>query len=314
VEELAHYDSESGSFVIGKGQYLIRIGNSSRNTGVEAVLELEKEVATYKCRHICPIDVPLQEIKPDKKRLDERIFGEIPADVPHLAIDADRIKTVTANYQDKRETYATNAKKQLTLEDVKSGSATVEELVSQLTVQEMAELCVGTLRMDGEASIVGNASELVPGAAGDTSSVIAGSRGVRHLILADGPAGLRLQPHFKTTKDGSLLPGGEVSGDAVTPFPEEYKSLETVDYYQYCTAIPIGWALAQSWNTELVGRAGDMVGQEMEQFGVDLWLAPALNIHRNPLCGRNFEYYSEDPLVAGKMAAAMTNGVQLHPG
>jgi beta-glucosidase len=313
LEELAHYDSESGSFVMEKGQYLLRVGNSSRNTSVEAVLELEKDVKTYQYRHICPIDVPLQEIKPDKKRLDERIAGEIPAGVPHLSIDANQIKTVTAVYRDKRETYTTNTKK-LTLEDVKSGSATVEELVSQLTVQEMAELCVGTLRMDGEASIVGNASELVPGAAGDTSSVIRDSRGVRHLILADGPAGLRLQPHFKTTKDGKLLPGGEVSGDAVTPFPEEYKNLETVDYYQYCTAIPIGWALAQSWNTGLVGSAGDMVGQEMEQFGVDLWLAPALNIHRNPLCGRNFEYYSEDPLVAGKMAAAMTNGVQLHPG
>jgi beta-glucosidase len=296
IEELAHYDSDSGSFVIEKGQYLLRVGNSSRNTSVEAVLELEKEVKTYQYRHICPIDVPLQEIAPDKKRLDERIAGEIPAGVPHLAIDADQIKTVTAVYQGKRETYTTNARKQLTLEDVKSGSATVEELVSQLTVQEMAELCVGTLRMDGEASIVGNASELVPGAAGDTSSVIAGSRGVHHLILADGPAGLRLQPHFKTTKDGELAPDGEV------------------DYYQYCTAIPIGWALAQSWNTGLVGSAGDMVGQEMEQFGVDFWLAPALNIHRNPLCGRNFEYYSEDPLVAGKMAAAMTNGVQLHPG
>jgi beta-glucosidase len=119
------------------------------------------------------------------------------------------------------------------------------------------------------------------------------------LILADGPAGLRLQPHFKATKDGVLT---------------DLENKESDDYYQYCTAIPIGWALAQSWNEELVSEAGDMVGNEMEQFNVDLWLAPAMNIHRNPLCGRNFEYYSEDPLVAGKTASAMTKGVQKHPG
>jgi beta-glucosidase len=111
-----------------------------------------------------------------------------------------------------------------------------------------------------------------------------------------------------------LIPGGEILGESFTPFPDDLDESDVVDYYQYCTAIPIGWALAQSWNTELVESAGDMVGKEMEQFGVDLWLAPALNIHRNPLCGRNFEYYSEDPFVSGKIAAAMTNGVQKHPG
>ena len=134
------------------------------------------------------------------------------------------------------------------------------------------------------------------------------------MILADCPAGLRLQPHFKTTKDGKLLPGGETMGDSFTPFDPNINEDEVDNYYQYCTAIPIGWALAQSWNSKLVEQAGDMVGCEMEQFHVDLWLAPALNIHRNPLCGRNFEYYSEDPLIAGKVAAAMTNGVQRHKG
>ena len=85
-------------------------------------------------------------------------------------------------------------------------------------------------------------------------------------------------------------------------------------YYQYCTAFPVGTALAQSWNKKLMEQFGRKVAAEMEEFHINLWLAPGLNIHRNPLCGRNFEYYSEDPFLAGTLAAAVTRGVQSRPG
>lgn len=230
-----------------------------------------------------------------------------------VIFDTTAIAQKTVVYQGMRKEYHTDKTEKITMQDILSEKATVEELVAQLSTEELAEFCVGTLRADG-GEVVGNASYTVPGAAGDTSSVCKESRGIKNMILADGPAGLRLQPHFKTKKDGTLLPGGEVMGDAYTPFNPNIDEKEVDNYYQYCTAIPIGWALAQSWNTELVEKAGDMVGSEMEQFHVDLWLAPALNIHRNPLCGRNFEYYSEDPYVSGKIAAAMTKGVQKHRG
>lgn len=313
VSQIASYSEKEAAWILEQGEYVIRVGNSSASTVAAGVAEVKESVKTVIAKNLFALDVELEEIRPDAGKLAAKKQASVGADVKRVVVDTAAIPTQTVVYQGEREEYHTDKTEKITMQDILSGKATVEELVAQLTVDEMAQFCVGTLRADG-GTIVGNASYTVPGAAGDTSSVCRESRGIKNMILADGPAGLRLQPHFKTTKDGTLLPGGEVIGDAYTPFDPNLKEDEVDDYYQYCTAIPIGWALAQSWNTELVEKAGDMVGAEMEQFHVDLWLAPAMNIHRNPLCGRNFEYYSEDPLVSGKVAAAMTNGVQKHAG
>ncbi|MCD7882421.1 MAG: hypothetical protein LUI87_01745 [Lachnospiraceae bacterium] len=150
---------------------------------------------------------------------------------------------------------------------------------------------------------------------------MAGNRGIPPIALADGPAGLRLTKIFHT-KDGELV------NEFQTPTPDMERLLhylpndavpavdlkDTTEHYQYCTAITIDTLLAQTWDCERIRQAGEIVGREMELFGVSLWLAPGMNIQRDPLCGRNFEYYSEDPLVSGQCASACTAGVQSRPG
>ena len=149
------------------------------------------------------------------------------------------------------------------------------------------------------------------------------SKGIGCIVVADGPAGLRLARHFYKDKKGihaigstmpetmlELLPGPVSLLINITSRPPRGAKI----YEQYTTALPIGTAIAQSWDPKFAYLCGDIVGNEMEIYHVDLWLAPALNIHRSVLCGRNFEYFSEDPLVSGKFAAALTRGVQSHKG
>lgn len=244
---------------------------------------------------------------------------EEKAAAPVIALSSAKIPVRQIEYSEEaREIPKTDKSWKITLEDVKNGKATPDELVSQLTPFEMATLCVGTARgnmLENSGPQIGASSAACPGAAGDTTSLLLEDRKVRNLILPDGPAGLRLTPHFKVDGEGKIytvgspFPGMEMlmEGQPEPVFPED-----AVDYYQYTTAIPIATLLAQTWDVDAVEEAGDIVGGEMEEFGSDLWLAPGMNIHRNPLCGRNFEYYSEDPLISGMCAAADTRGVQKH--
>lgn len=294
VQDLASYDTKRAAWVLGRGDYIVRIGSSSRHTEPAAVLSLAEDVETEQLKNLFADSDPVKE-----NPAPEMPAAAIPDSAARIAIDPEAVRCRRTTYQKARPLYTAGSTEKLTAADVQSGRCTVEELTAQLTVPEMTDLCVGTLRQNG--SVVGNASHAVAGAAGDTSSALAESRGIRGLVMADGPAGLRLTPVFQTDSTGRVLSPGEDSKDART-------------YYQYCTAIPTGTALAQSWNMDLVEELGRMIGAEMETFGVDIWLAPAMNIHRNPLCGRNFEYYSEDPLLSGKTAASLTRGVQSHPG
>lgn len=157
----------------------------------------------------------------------------------------------------------------------------LDAVIEAMTPEEKVHLCIGT-GMDafsGHAPVVGSTRSLLPGTAGTTYPIP--RLGIPAVALSDGPAGLRIDP--------------------VRPFDSKT---------YYCTHFPIGTALASSWNTSLVEQVGRAIGQEVLEYGSDVLLAPALNIHRHPLCGRNFEYYSEDPVVAGEIAKAYILGVQ----
>ena len=161
------------------------------------------------------------------------------------------------------------------------GEASIDDVIGAMTVEEKVHLIVGT-GMDGfsgDSAVIGETRKLVPGAAGTTYPI--DRLGIPAVVLADGPAGLRINPMRE--------------GDSAT---------------YYCTHFPIGTLMASTWNQELVENVGKAIGNEVLEYGADVLLAPALNIHRHPLCGRNFEYYSEDPVVTGKIAAAYVRGVQ----
>ena len=151
----------------------------------------------------------------------------------------------------------------------------VEDLLPRLTIEEKIRLLKGS----GMSSAIGIGDNLVPGAAGTTVGIP--RLGIPRLILSDGPAGLRI-----------------------------HSVRENDDKKYYCTAFPIGTLLASTWNKELVNEVGRAMGSEALDYGVDLILGPGVNIHRHPLCGRNFEYYSEDPILTGEIGASMINGIE----
>lgn len=320
MRSLAAYSEKSAAYVLEEGNYYIRLGTHSRNTHIAAVLHLGEDVVTEQLKNCIQPDADFNLIQPDMRR-----FYTYPGEdaekeaAPVLNFDPAAIAGHKADYATEYLEMKTEKERLITMEDVLMGEASLEDIIAQLSVSELTELVVGTSRGGfGTASTIGAASAACPGAAGDTTSALLDGRGVPNLVLADGPAGLRLSRSFVADSHGNIIPGlGESAMGGIENIfggqtPD--RPSDAVDYYQYCTAIPIATMLAQTWNPYIIEEAGDIVGEEMEEFGVTLWLAPGMNIHRNPLCGRNFEYYSEDPLISGICAAADTKGVQRHPG
>ena len=304
LTDLASYDAAARATILEAGRYLLRAGTSSRQLSPVAVVELAQDATV---RHLVG---DLGEPGFTDWRPKAPASLDVPADVPVLAVNPAHLR---------RPDVA-----EPTEQSAPEGFSEDLALARGLSDDELIYTVLGDYRRGEESgSVIGAASTTVIGAAGQTTTRIPG---LPSIIMADGPAGLRLAPTYGVDADGpfslgdSSLPatflelmddaGREALGIADASEPREPAEIRE----QYTTAIPIGTALAQSWNPALAQRLGDIVGAEMERFGVDLWLAPAFNLHRCVLCGRNFEYLSEDPLLAGRIAAAITRGVQSHPG
>ncbi|MEN0069411.1 MAG: glycoside hydrolase family 3 N-terminal domain-containing protein, partial [Propionicimonas sp.] len=323
TEDMASYDTAKAAYVMEKGDYLIRVGNSSRNSHVVAKVALAADVLTEQLSNQDNDATPANELKasPANFYSYQTEAGEVaaattltldPASVdsvdnaselaqnvtvdsssPYYAIDKDKISSIKAylpegqtDWEGTGAPYAPKAGETVeaiatdpttTLYDVAKGKASMEKFVAGLSVTQLGNIVEGATAAGSTLSAVG--------AAGYTTAKYE-SLGIPAMSLADGPAGLRITQKIATTPAT----------------------------YQFGTAWPIGTALAQTWNLDVVERVGIAIGKEMREYGVTLWLAPGMNIHRDPLNGRNFEYYSEDPLLTGLDAAAVTAGVQSNAG
>ncbi len=291
LKDFGSYRECDAAYVLEAGDYLLRLGNSSRNTTVVGAVTLPEEIVVSRHQHICPLGQPLEELEAPAREAETLAEG-----MPRLYVTPADIPTVTHTY----ETPAIRA------------DGDVKKLLDTLAVKEMADIVVGIGMFGGEKHFH------LPGSVGNTTSKF-WDRGLANVALCDGPAGLRIQKRSTVTKSGKIK-AVELAMSTFNALPGFVKKFmvgdpetETV-LYQYTTAFPVAAALAQTWNTCLMYRVGDAIYREMREYGCTYWLAPAINIHRNPLCGRNFEYYSEDPRLTGLMASSLTRGVQQEQG
>ncbi len=297
LSEMASYDSREASWVLEKGDYFLRLGTSSADTAAAARLRLGEKVVTRKTKNLCGV-ADFTDWKPKLERIDMFL-----PDVPIVELDAAAIPRQEVRFEREEE---------------------ISPETLGLSPEQLVNMSLGAFDPKGGlANVVGNASFAVAGAAGETSAV-SEEFGLKPLVMADGPAGLRLSRDYYLGEKGPVSTTRSIPETmlALLPKPARWALEKTAPktpreaeiLHQYTTAIPIGTAVAQSWNLDFARTCGDIVGDEMERMQVDLWLAPALNIQRDIRCGRNFEYFSEDPLLSGRFAAALTGGVQAHPG
>ena len=321
VKDLASYSEADAAWIVEAGDYVVRAGSDAVNTRTVGIVRVDADTMVFRTKNAFE-GCSFADLKPQAGAAAEAPEGPV-IEITGAVLSAE--KAADAGRCGCGDT-TTAAGERISWNAVKAGEKTIDEFIDGLTQDELIDICIGQYA-DGDdlMSVIGNASSLIAGGAGDTTHRVEAAD-LEALSMADGPAGLRVSKTYKVV--GGQLKPGDSSLAAMMEFmdqdelkmiaeqtpPPTQEELDAPVNYQYCIAIPIGTALAQSFNEALCVTLGDLVGEEMEMIGVNYWLAPALNIMRNPLCGRNFEYYSEDPLLSGKIAAAITKGVQAHPG
>ncbi len=287
IYDFATYNETLASWVIEKGCYTVKCGNSLTSAKPIGVLKFKDDVILTACKNLLRgADIP----NPTPAKTEDVL------NLPVFTVDINSIKTETIEYTNHNDKISSDKR----------------ELVEKLSVREMALLCIGGARINlSDITLVGNYSAQIPGAAGETTAELQ-KYGIPSIVVVDGPAGVRINPKIYE-KDGKYLNNPKDDPILKYVLPDDKLNVDlsgaTVKY-QYCTALPVATVLAQTWNKDILYNAGVLVGEELDELGIPVWLAPALNIQRNPLCGRNFEYFSEDPLLSGICASEITKGVQ----
>ena len=279
---LASYFEQESRYKIEKGDYILRVGNSSEDLQTAAAVRFKETVTTEICKKISEARV------------------EIPEFLTPAALQADSEPVVveyTGGIVMRRNEYTYQPK----------FDQRTEEIYKKFNARDKARLVTG-------AGYFGKTYNQTFGAVGKTTSRLL-KKGIPNICMCDGPQGLNLTPRAVEGKNQwftvPAVPQNLRYGvlkKLLNLFTPKEKAESSV-YYQYCTQWPCETLLAQTWDCGLLYEMGRATGSELLETGVTLWLAPGMNLHRNPLCGRNFEYYSEDPLLTGKLAASLSQGV-----
>lgn len=316
------YDAAHGAWVIEAGRYAIFVGSSSEESRLQlaGVVEVAEEKVLEIVPHICPVkDADFHECAApvESLRRKTQAWSDTWATMKQAAQQGKRIAGLCGKLgwtQALGETVWAPGEEPVFRNAQDDLDRMAHAIASALEVKDLIPLLMG--EFDMHASALGSAGQRVPGTAGETSRSLEELLHVPGISMADGPAGLRLSRSYLVERaTGEKLSTGIEANFENGFFASEPAEPEKYErWYQFTTAWPVGTNLAQTWNEELLGAVGRATGIEMEEFHVAWWLAPGMNIQRNPLNGRNFEYYSEDPLLSGKMAAAITKGVQTLPG
>lgn len=288
ISDFAGYDEETAQFILEKGNYYIRVGNSSRNTHIAAKITLESTVVTFKTVNRMKLQEELDLLSSQNAKPISYIGEEDEKEnCISLSFNKDDFVAGVSLPENRVPKELEKIDQNLhTISEVADGKITMEQFVAQFSDSELADILNGVTGATINANInVGTMARSIKGAAGEIWS--SEKYGIKPCVNADGPTGIRL--------------GGFIGA---SPIPSDTEmSLKM-------TAFPIATCIASTWNPELAEDFGRAVACDMEMVGLDGWLAPAMNIHRSPLCGRNFEYYSEDPLISGVFGGATVKGIQ----
>lgn len=286
ISDFAAYDEENSCFVLEKGSYLIRVGNSSRNTECIASVVLSKDVITERCRATGGARGRVREIQAPAGCRGAECAGKV------LYLDEKAVAVIKHDYS--------------------APYVKILPEAARMTDKELSDICVG------DPALMSGGIPDVVGACGQIDKKVCKKYGYFPAVMADGPAGIRIAREYAVEPGGKIKTKGKLPQELIKA-KKLFAWLDRIwgrhskrakQVYQFCTAWPVAAVQAQTFSPALIKEAGRAISAEMVRYGVGIWLAPGINIQRHPLCGRNFEYYSEDPVLTAAMACAVVSGVQ----